>query len=128
MPEDDAYKLYLSERSKRETSCKDQYKSLDLALLTLSSGAVALIVENENSFEKSGLAIIFFLLSIFFVLSSHLASAKMFESEITALDKMQDEGNIFRSFPESRWRSWVEAANLCSSVTFFSGVLAWVFK
>ncbi len=122
---------YMDERRLLAGLEAESSRSFDKALLTFSSGAIALSVtflEKFNLSDFSCLLItcwIFWLSSIVFQLLSYLVSAKAMREELAILNKQYKDYEV--ESMKNKYTGWPTKLNLIALTAFLIGTLIFLF-
>lgn len=118
-------KEYMEERRLLANLEADSYKSFDKALLTFSSGAIALSVTFLEKFDIScGTSLLIlswtlWLFSILFQLISYFVSGKAMREELAILNEQYKD---YKSEPRlNKWTGWPSRLNLAALGAFLLG-------
>ncbi len=118
---------YMEERKLLANLEAESYRSFDKALLTFSSGAIALSITFLEKFSPGSnihlliASWLFWLLSILFQLISYYISAKAMREELSILNEQyrdyKSEAKI------NKWTGWPSRTNLIALSSFLIGTI-----
>lgn len=121
---------YMDERRLLASLEAESYRSFDKALLTFSSGAIALSVTFFEKFntEPSCLLIVswgLWLLSIIFQLTSYLIGARAMREELSVLNEQYK--NYDTEPRKNPYTGWPTKINIAALSAFLIGTLTFLF-
>lgn len=128
--EPDTYGPYISERNRLIEAKQEAARSYDRAILTLSSGAIALSITFLQFITPTKLSLWFlyaswfgFAVAIGFIVVSFLASQRATEVEIEHLDEWYEQGTTLADQPANPYTRRIRYLNRTAAAAFLAGVI-----